>query len=140
MEPNRPVAYDDRGRILLAKGAWSEAIAALEKAVSLSHRSGRYLSSLGYAYGATGRADLARAILAELSVTSKQRYVASFDFALVNAGLAERDQAIYWLERACTERDSHLPFLQVDPRLASLRMDPRFEALLKRVGLKPGAV
>jgi hypothetical protein len=79
-------------------------------------------------------------ILAELSVTSKQRYVASFDFALVNAGLAERDQAIYWLERACTERESHLPFLQVDPRLASLRMDPRFEALLKRVGLKPGAV
>jgi TolB-like protein/Tfp pilus assembly protein PilF len=136
MEPGLPIAYDDLGRILLEKGASSEAIAALEKAVSLSHRSGRYLSSLGYAYGVTGRADLAREILAELTERSKQRYVASSDFAFVNAGMGERDQAIYWLERACEERDSHLPFLQVDPRLASLRADPRFKALLKRLGLQ----
>ena len=84
----------------------------------------------------TGRADLAREILAELTERSKQRYVASSDFAFVNAGMGERDQAIYWLERACEERDSHLPFLQVDPRLASLRVDPRFKALLKRLGLQ----
>lgn len=67
---------------------------------------------------------------------SKQRYVGSSDFAIVNAGLGERDQAICWLERACDERDAHVPFLHVDPRLASLRTDPRFEALVKRVGLR----
>lgn len=135
LEPGLPRPYDDLGRILLQTGPSSEAIANLEKAVSLSHRGARYLSSLGYGYGHTGRQDLAREILAELAEMSKQRYVASSDFAFVTAGLGERDRSIDWLERAVEERDSHLPFLQVDPRLASLRADPRFQALLKRVGL-----
>lgn len=59
------------------------------------------------AWGFTGRVDLAREVLAELAVASRQRDVESFDLALVHAGLDEPDQAIFWLERACTERDSH---------------------------------
>jgi adenylate cyclase len=136
MEPALPRPYDDLGRILLEKGASSEAIAALEKAVSLSNRGARCLSSLGYGYGVTGKKDMAREILAELTAMSKQGYVASSDFALVNAGMGDVDQAICWLERACEERDSHLAFLSIDPRLASLHADPRFKALLKRVGLQ----
>jgi serine/threonine-protein kinase len=81
---------------------------------------------------------MAREILAELTRMSKQGYVGSSDFALVNAGMGEVDEAICWLERACEERDSHLAFLTIDPRLASLRADPRFKALLKRVGLEAG--
>ena len=137
MAPNSARPYDDLGRVLLEKGAWPEAIAALEKAVTLSNRSARFLSGLGYGYGIAGRKDLARQILAELTEVSKQRYIASSDFALVHTGLGERDQAIHWLERACEERDSHAPFLHVDPRLASLREDPRFKALLRRAGLEP---
>ena len=49
--------------------------------------------------------------------------------------IGERDQAISWLERACAKRDSHLPLLGVDPRLAGLATEPRFQALLKSVGL-----
>jgi TolB-like protein/DNA-binding winged helix-turn-helix (wHTH) protein/Flp pilus assembly protein TadD len=138
MEPALPRPYDDLGRILLEKGASSEAIAALEKAVSLSNRGARCLSSLGYGYGVTGKKEMAREILAELTGMSKQGYVASSDFALVNAGMGEVDQAIRWLERACEERDSHLVFLAMDPRLASLHADLRFKALLKRVGLERG--
>jgi len=67
---------------------------------------------------------------------SRRGYVASSDFAIVNAGLGNRDQAIAWLERACEERDAHLPHLNVDPRLRSLRQESRFKALLERVGLK----
>lgn len=136
MEPNLAQPYDDLGRILLEKGAHAEAISTLERTVSLSHRSARCLSSLGYAYGIVGRKDLAREILAELTAASKQRYVGSSDFVFVNTGLGQRDEAFHWLERACEERDSHLPFLHVDPRLASLRADPRFNAVLKRLDLQ----
>jgi TolB-like protein/Tfp pilus assembly protein PilF len=136
MEPNLARPYDDLGRILLEKGNFSEAIAALKRAVSLSNRSARCLSSLGYGYGVTRQLNHAREILAELEGMSKQGYVASSDFAIVHAGLGERDRAIAWLERAREERDSHLPHLNVDPRLADLRGEPRFKTLLKRVGLK----
>ena len=137
MDPNLARPHDDLGRILLEQGAWSEAIAALEKAVSLSNRSARFLSSLAYGYGITGRNDLAREILDELTEMSKQRYVAWSDFAFVHAGMGERDQAIQCLQHACEDRDSHLMALKVDPRLASLREDTRFKALLIRVGLEP---
>lgn len=133
LEPTLARPYDDLGRILLEKGNFSEAIAAQQKAVSLSNRSARCLSSLGYGYGVTGQLNLAREILAELEGMSKQGYIASSDLAIVHAGLGERDQAIAWLERACEERDSHLPHLNVDPRLKSLRREPRFEVLLRRI-------
>ena len=139
MAPGLPIAYDDLGRILLAQGAHSEAIIALEKAVLFSNRNGRYLASLGYGLGFTGKVDLARDILAELTASSEQKHVESFDFALVHAGLGERAQAISWLERACAKRDSHLPLLGVDPRLAGLLTEPRFAALLKSVGLNQDA-
>ncbi len=133
IEPSLARPHDDLGRILLEMGNFSEAIAALKNAVSLSNRSARCLSALGYGYGVTGQLELAREILTELEGMSQKGYVASSDFAIVHAGLGERDQAIDWLERACEERDSHLPHLNVDPRLKTLRREPRFGALLKRI-------
>jgi hypothetical protein len=91
---------------------------------------------LGHALAVTGRRDRAGDILAELGAMSQQRYVAAFDFALVHAGLDDRDQAIQWLERAYEDRDPHLPLLKADPRLACLQSDPRFTALERRVGLE----
>ncbi len=137
IDPNLPRPHDDLGRILLEKGAWGEAIASLEKAVSPSNRSARFLSSLGYGYGITGRSDLARQVLDELTEMSKQQYIAWSDFAFVHTGMGETDQAIQCLERAYDDCDAHLMALKVDPRLASLRDDPRFKALLTRVGLEP---
>jgi TolB-like protein/Tfp pilus assembly protein PilF len=136
MDPSLPQPHEDLGRILLEKRAYSEAIAAFEEAVSLSHRGARYLSSLGYGYGVTGRKEQAREILAELANLSRQRYVAESDFAFVNAGIGKREQAINWLERAYETRYSYVPFFHVDPRLASLQSDLRFNALLKRIGFE----
>jgi hypothetical protein len=50
--------------------------------------------------------------------------------------MGEREQAIDWLERAYEKRDSYLPFFHVDPRLANLQSDPRFTALMKRIGFE----
>jgi hypothetical protein len=51
------------------------------------------------------------------------------------AALGEKDQAFEWYERAFRERDALLVFLKVDPMFYGVRSDPRFTALMKRVGL-----
>jgi len=140
MEPALPRPHNDLGRILIEKGAFAEAIAALERSVSLSDREPQYLSSLGYGYGITGKVDAARRVLTELTEKSERRYVAPSDLALVNVGLDDQDQALYWLERAYNDRDAHVLFVHTDPRFARLRSSPRFPGLLARAGVHTAGI
>lgn len=113
------------------QGRTDEAIAILERASgsSLNRR-----SSLGHAYAVAGKGGRARAVLAELEAKAAQSYVPSYYFALVHAGLGERDRALRYLERAYEERSTVLAYLQIDPRLAPLRQEARFLALARRLG------
>ena len=96
-----------------------------------------YLSSLGHAYALAGNVVEARKVLGELHELSKHRYVSSYEKALIHTGLGETEQAFGWLEKAYAERSGWLTYLQVEPRLDRLRSDPRFRALVRRVGLVP---
>jgi hypothetical protein len=58
---------------------------------------------------------------------------------VANAGLGRPDQVFAWLEKAYRDPDDHLLHLTIDPRLRSLRPDPRFQRLVARVGLPPEA-
>ena len=91
-------------------------------------------SSLGHAYAVAGKVTRARKVLAELRSAAATRYVPSYYFGLLHAGLGERDQALRYLERAYEERSTVLAYLLIDPRLAPLRNDPRFLALTRRLG------
>jgi hypothetical protein len=73
-------------------------------------------------------------VLSELRTAAAKGYVPSYWFALVHAGLGQRDQALRYLERAYQERSTVLAYLLIDPRLAPLRSDPRFLALARRLG------
>ena len=55
--------------------------------------------------------------------------------ARVNAGLGHNDEAINWLEQAYTDRSESIVWLKMDPSLESLRGEPRFKELVKRVGV-----
>jgi eukaryotic-like serine/threonine-protein kinase len=90
-------------------------------------------SSLGHAYAVAGRTAAARGVLSALRAAEARGYVPSYYFALVHAGLGERDQALRYLERAYEERSTVLAYLLIDPRLATLRDDPRFIALARRL-------
>jgi eukaryotic-like serine/threonine-protein kinase len=111
-------------------GRVDEAIAGLEP---LSRTNLNRKSSLGHMYGVSGRTSRARAVLAELREAAAERYVPSYYFALLHAGLGEKEQALRYLERAYEERSTVLAYLRIDPRLSSLRGQPRFEALARRL-------
>jgi hypothetical protein len=90
-------------------------------------------SSLGHAYAVAGKTARAQSVLAALRAEAAGSYVPSYYFALVHAGLRQRDQALRYLERAYEERSTVLAYLLIDPRLARLRDDPRFLALARRL-------
>ena len=113
------------------RGRLDEAIAILEP---ISAASNNRKATLGHIYALAGRTDKARAVLSALHAAADRSYVPSYWFALVHAGLGERDQALRYLERAYEERSTVLAYLLIDPRLASLRDDPRFLALARRLG------
>jgi TolB-like protein/Flp pilus assembly protein TadD len=128
--------YEDLGRVYGEKGMRNDAVRALKKAVTYSCRGSLYLAELGYAYAATGRRGDALQILRELTKRAREQYVSPYAFALVYTGMGNKDQAFAWLDRAYEERASTLPFLMTNPTLAGLRSDPRFDALLRRMGLE----
>jgi serine/threonine-protein kinase len=65
-----------------------------------------------------------------------ERYVSSYSFALVYAGLGNTDEALSALERGFGERTAPLVLVKVEPAFDPLRKQPRFNALLARMGMK----
>ena len=66
---------------------------------------------------------------------SKQNYREPCDIALIYARLGQKEQAFAWLEEAYVDRDPELIELRMHPMYDGLRSDPRFEELVKRIGL-----
>jgi len=139
MEPNFALAHCDLGITYVLKGNYEEAIAEISKAVTLSGGEPIYISTLGYAYAVAGQRDEAEKRLAQLEELSKRRYVGPAQIALVYIGLGEKDQAFEWLEKAYEDRSiTNENFaLKVDPQFDTLRSDPRFTDLLRRIGFPP---
>src|SRR5262245_29764035 len=117
------------------KGMRQEAIASLRAALGQLGRNSEVEGELGYALGVAGRRAEALATLESLRQLSSTRYVSPYSVALVHAGLGDRDQALAWLEKAYVERSDYMPYLRREPMLDRLRSDPRFAALVRRVGL-----
>jgi hypothetical protein len=82
-----------------------------------------------------GRVAEARRALDELESLGRERYVSPYETALIHTGLGALDTAIEHFEDAIDVRSVGVAFLRVEPRLDPLRRDPRFSALLHRIGL-----
>ncbi len=90
-------------------------------------------AALAHAYAAAGQAAAAREVLDRLLARSKAEYVSPYEIAVVYAGLGDRDRAFQWLDKALDDRSSLLVYWRMDPRIWSLRSDPRVPALLRRM-------
>jgi tetratricopeptide (TPR) repeat protein len=135
LDPTFPQAQRYAAWGFLQKGRHEEAIAALRAALSGLGRPPEVEAELGYARAVAGRRAEARAVLEGLSQPSSSRYVSPYSVALVHAGLGDRDQALAWLDKAYADRSDYMVYLGLEPMLDSLRSDPRFGALVRRVGL-----
>jgi TolB-like protein/Tfp pilus assembly protein PilF len=111
-----------------------EAIVELEKAVTFSGGGAPYIALLGRAYGLAGERTKASSVLDELRTLSDRRYVSPLDFAVVYTGLDDRNSAFHWLEKTYQERTMRIQELP-QPIFDSLRSDPRYHDLMRRIGL-----
>jgi len=116
-------------------GHYDLAIVEGEKGVKLSAGSPLMNAALAQTFGAAGKKKKALQILDDLTKLTKQKYVAPYFFAGIYVGLGQNDRAMEYLEK-CYEEHSHwLIYLHIDPSMDGLRSSPRFQDLLRRVGL-----
>ncbi len=119
--------------IYVEKGMYDEAIQQFQKLDDQPHA----LGHMGNAFARIGRAAEARQMIAALQKHVQDTGVGRYEIALVYAGLGEKDEAFAWLEKSFAVRDKGLTYLKIDPCLDPLRSDPRFQDLVRRVGLPP---
>ena len=135
LDPNFAHAHLWLGEAYKQKGMHQQAILELEKALALSGEDHAKLAALGHAYALSGKRAEATRILEKLEEMSKRSYVPPYDFAVIFAGLGEKDKALEWLQKAYEDRSAYLVYLNVEPIWDGLRSDPRFTDLLRRMRL-----
>jgi TolB-like protein/DNA-binding winged helix-turn-helix (wHTH) protein/Flp pilus assembly protein TadD len=134
--PNEWVEHYSLGIGYEGTGKRLEAISEYQKAIEMSNGDQDATASLAHAFAGIGRRAEAEKILRDLEQKSKSAYVSPYILATVYAGLDEKDKAFEFLERAYQERSLDISWhLKGDLRIDNLRSDPRFETLLRRVGL-----
>jgi eukaryotic-like serine/threonine-protein kinase len=135
MDPNYFFAYMNLAFAYEQSGRFEDAVTALEKARRLEPRNADVLGSLGQAYALAGKRREALQVLAKLKEWSKVRYVPAYRIAATYVGLRDHNQGLLWLNKAYRDRTLFMTFLKADSWLDPLRSDPRFQELMRRVGL-----
>jgi tetratricopeptide (TPR) repeat protein len=139
IEPAFPTSYEYMGSSYCQRGRLTEAIAALQKAITVSPEDPMGPGVLGHCYAISRQPDEARNLLRGIEEQSKASYVDPMIPALVHVGLGETDQALDLIEQACEQHALLLTFLAGDPRFDPLRAAPRFQDVLRRIGLSSRA-
>ncbi len=137
LDPNAVEALMELAQTYAFMRMYSEAVTEHEKNRKDPAEDQLLAGSLGWVYAVSGRRDQARKIIGKFKELSARRYVDAYMVAEIYAGLGDKDQAFRWLKKGYEERSTSMTYLKVDPLLESLHSDPRFEDLVRRVGLWP---
>jgi tetratricopeptide (TPR) repeat protein len=139
IDPDFLAAHQTLAQPYRVKGMYDQAIAEFLRSRELGGTP-TALAYLGHVYAEAGREAEARGALAELQELATTAYVGPDLFALIHLGLGDHEQAFDWLEKAYVERAFGLMLLKLDQRYDPLRDDPRFDDLLRRIGLDASTI
>jgi tetratricopeptide (TPR) repeat protein len=135
LEPADPRTRLFLGQAYILNSKYAEGISEILQAFEQSDENTLVLAGLGWAYGMAGRRDEALEVLERLKHRFEKEHPRPYLIAKVCSGMDETDQAFVWLERAFDERDTSLALVKTDESFATLREDPRFDELLRRMNL-----
>jgi len=123
-------AYITKAWILESQG--KPAVDVCQKAKAIADNPWT-LAALGRASALAGKKDDAQKIVEALQRQASQQFVSGYDIAVIHAALGQNDDAFAWLDKAFNQRAEWLGYLKIDPQLDSLRNDPRFRDLVRRL-------
>ncbi len=135
MDSNFILARYRLGTVYEEKGMYDEAISEFVEASKLSGGRPPAIAGLAHAYALAGKREQAQRYLDELLKLSKERWVSPTLIGFVYIALGDNDKAFAWLDAADKAHDLGILRLKIDPRFAPLRSDPRFDALVRRIGI-----
>lgn len=134
LDPTFYKGYSGMGRVLNLMGRHEEALKAFERAYALAGDVPNVVGALAHAHASTGQISEAREYLRRLKDMESVRPVHNVTLAIAYLGLGEKYLALGCLEQACEMREVGLAYTNVHPLYDSLRAEPRFQAILRRVG------
>ena len=130
--PNQASSRDSLGWAYVYQGLYDKGIQEIQKSYG---EDPSVSPELAYVYAVKGDLGKARGILERLQSISRKAPVAAHHFALIYLGLGEKENALGWLDKARQQRSPMMAWLKVDPRFDNVRPDPRFQEMMRKVGL-----
>ncbi len=137
LDQNFSMAHAHLGIAYWGKGMYNEALGPLRKAVEIEGEESVRMMQLAMGYGFAGQKYKAQEFLTKLKKRAKVEYVDPTWIAGLYASIGDKDRALDWIEKAYDERSPTATALLVDTRFNTLRSDPRYQAILSRMGLAP---
>ena len=136
IEPNFWIARLMLARVYIKQQRWDEALTELQRARDASHGNTESISLMGYVYARTGQRSSALKSLDDLQRATTGTYVPAYNIAMLQNGLGDKDAVLSSLEKAIDVHDVRVILLGVDQKWDDLRGEPRFVALINRIGLE----
>jgi serine/threonine protein kinase/tetratricopeptide (TPR) repeat protein len=135
LDPDFALTYQILGYAYGQKGDYEQSINSFEKAIDLAPDNLTFEADQAWAYAKSGKRDLAKALVERQIRISTNTYVAPFHIAGAYVGLNQKQEALEWLEKAYQERSDQVTYIAKDPRFDSIRNEPEFQELLRKIGL-----
>ncbi len=136
IEPRHALATFYLGLAHLESGRYEQALALVERSAELTGNVPFFVQGIGFVHASAGRKDLAHGVLARLDEMMTKVYMSPVFMALIHFRLVENDRGFEWLDKALADGDHWLEFIKVFPGFDGARGDPRYTAMLTKLGLE----